>query len=294
MADISKEINDFKTAIYGKDVRDSMVSMANKLNSEVESSTEAVQIYGEAEVLREQAEIDRQTAENSRTQEFLGMQQLSQQATNAANEAAEKAEKYVLGDISEKTVTFQMAAERANIQSNDSLAVAFAKLSKFCSDLQEHAFSALVNNGLTTETGKYALDAAYGKSLRDDIDQLNSRLPSYSNISNVQSFSATDWIYLGTSVIVPSGKSAILFGARLWNSGMPTGICISSSNTEITSNNIAALNVISGSDDYSHYVITVTAIVTAGSYYLWSKSDNASSNVEQVSREYLRMIVFDN
>lgn len=175
MADISKEINDFKTAIYGKDVRDSMVSMANKLNSEVESSTEAVQIYGEAEVLREQAEIDRQTAENSRTQEFLGMQQLSQQATNAANEAAEKAEKYVLGDISEKTVTFQMAAERANIQSNDSLAVAFAKLSKFCSDLQEHAFSALVNNGLTTETGKYALDAAYGKSLRDDIDKVNSR-----------------------------------------------------------------------------------------------------------------------
>lgn len=178
MADISKEINDFKTAIYGKDVRDSMVSMANKLNSEVESSTEAVQIYGEAEVLREQAENDRQSAENSRTQEFLGMQQSSQQATNAANEAAEKAEKYVLGDISEKTVTFQMAAERANIQSNDSLAVAFAKLSKFCSDLQEHAFSALVNNGLTTETGKYALDAAYGKSLRDDIDKVNFRLTS--------------------------------------------------------------------------------------------------------------------
>lgn len=294
MADISKEINDFKTAIYGKDVRDSMVSMANKLNSEVESSTEAVQRYGEAEVLREQAENDRQNAENSRNQEFLGMQQSSQQATNAANEAAEKAEKYVLGDISEKTVTFQMAAERANIQSNDNLAVAFAKLSKFCSDLQEHAFNALVNNGLTTETGKYALDAAYGKLLRNDIDQLNSRLPSYSNISNVQSFSATDWIYLGTSVTVPSGKSAILFGARLWSSGMPTGICISSSNTEITSNNIVASNVISGSDDYSHYVITVTAIVPAGSYYLWSKSDNASSNVEQVSREYLRMIVFDN
>lgn len=212
MADISKEINDFKTAIYGKDVRDSMVSMANKLNSEVESSTKAVQRYGEAEVLREQAENDRQTAENSRTQEFLGMQQLSQQATNAANEAAEKAEKYVLGDISEKTVTFQMAAERANIQSNDSLAVAFAKLSKFCSDLQEHAFSALVNNGLTTETGKYALDAAYGKSLRDDIDKVNSSMIKVTSpivSARFSTISGDPILIAYLTNVLPSGKQFV-------------------------------------------------------------------------------------
>lgn len=34
----------------------------------------------------------------------------------------------------------------------------------------------LQNNGITTEAGKYALDAAYGKVLRDDIDSLNSSL----------------------------------------------------------------------------------------------------------------------
>lgn len=34
--------------------------------------------------------------------------------------------------------------------------------------------SLLVNSGLTTETGKYFLDAAYGKTLADQISQLNS------------------------------------------------------------------------------------------------------------------------
>ena len=35
----------------------------------------------------------------------------------------------------------------------------------------------LVNNGLTTETGKFALDAAYGKNLQDQITQQNSNIP---------------------------------------------------------------------------------------------------------------------
>lgn len=34
----------------------------------------------------------------------------------------------------------------------------------------------LVNNGLTTETGKFALDAAYGKNLQDQITQQNSNI----------------------------------------------------------------------------------------------------------------------
>ena len=39
MADIKKEINDFKNAIYGEEVRGSMVSLAEKLNREVEGNT---------------------------------------------------------------------------------------------------------------------------------------------------------------------------------------------------------------------------------------------------------------
>ena len=39
----------------------------------------------------------------------------------------------------------------------------------------------LVNNGLTTETGKFALDAAYGKNLQDQITQQNSNINGISN-----------------------------------------------------------------------------------------------------------------
>ena len=34
----------------------------------------------------------------------------------------------------------------------------------------------LVNNGLTTEAGKFGLDAAFGKNLQDQITQQNSNL----------------------------------------------------------------------------------------------------------------------
>lgn len=39
MADISKEINDFRVAVYGRDVRESMISLAEKVNEEVETNT---------------------------------------------------------------------------------------------------------------------------------------------------------------------------------------------------------------------------------------------------------------
>lgn len=39
MADISKEIQDFKNATYGEEVRDSLVSLAQKVNTETELST---------------------------------------------------------------------------------------------------------------------------------------------------------------------------------------------------------------------------------------------------------------
>lgn len=40
------------------------------------------------------------------------------------------------GDASNATITFEEATARANVQSGDTLATAFAKLSKFCSDLE--------------------------------------------------------------------------------------------------------------------------------------------------------------
>ncbi len=75
------------------------------------------------------------------------------------------------GDASSSTVTFNVAIERANIQSGDTLAVAFGKLSKFCADLQPHAFAAPVNN-LTGTDASLPLAAPQGKVLKEEIDEL--------------------------------------------------------------------------------------------------------------------------
>lgn len=159
MADISKELDNFKNAKYGKDVRGSMVSLAEKLNKESSDTVKTVSEYGDAEASREQAEQDRQNAENVRRQDFETMQSDSQAATTAANEAAERAEQAATGDMSLKTVTFEVAAARAGIVSGDTLGVAFGKLAKYCTDIEDHAFNALVNNGLANIAGVSALDA---------------------------------------------------------------------------------------------------------------------------------------
>lgn len=159
MADISKELDNFKNAKYGKDVRGSMVSLAEKLNKESSDTVKTVSEYGDAEASREQAEQDRQNAENARQQYFETMQSDSQAATTAANEAAERAEQAATGDMSLKTVTFEVAAARAGIVSGDTLGVAFGKLAKYCTDIEDHAFNALVNNGLANIAGVSALDA---------------------------------------------------------------------------------------------------------------------------------------
>ncbi len=122
----------------------------------------------------------------------------AQKAAEAANEAAEAAKDYVLGDISEKTVTFEMATQRAGIESGDSLSVAFGKLAKFCSDLDPHAFNPLANN-LTTNTSGYGMDARQGPVIDKRINELNTNL----NVRNY--FPAND--YTGNLIDVLTGSN---------------------------------------------------------------------------------------
>lgn len=196
MADISKELDNFKNAKYGKDVRGSMVSLAEKLNKESSDTVKTVSEYGDAEVSREQAEQDRQNAENARQQDFETMKSDSQAATIAANKAAERAEQAATGDISLKTVTFEVAAARAGIVSGDTLGVAFGKLAKYCTDIEDHAFNALVNNGLANIAGVSALDAVQANpdvadTLAYKIAQNLAAITSLnSNLSNFQSENA--------------------------------------------------------------------------------------------------------
>ena len=83
------------------------------------------------------------------------------------------------GDGSNVTVTFQQAAERAGIQSGDSLAVAFGKLAKFCADIQDYVFSPPVASLASTDATR-PLAASMGKGLNDDFtakyNNLNSAL----------------------------------------------------------------------------------------------------------------------
>ena len=79
------------------------------------------------------------------------------------------------GDSSETTVTFEVATQRANIQPQDTLEIAFGKLAKFCGDLKSHAFAAPVNN-LAGTNPDLALAAPMGKELKGEIDALNSAL----------------------------------------------------------------------------------------------------------------------
>ncbi|MCI9361836.1 MAG: hypothetical protein HFG65_12965 [Hungatella sp.] len=59
--------------------------------------------------------------------------------------------------------------------------------------------SLLVNSGMTTETGKYFLDAAYGKTLADQISQLNSHnIPKDLHASSLNDIKITG-VYYQTS-----------------------------------------------------------------------------------------------
>lgn len=83
MADISKELEAWRTARYGKDVRQAQIDLSNKLNSEVEKNTETVSHWAdETKVSAEYAKAQGQyAAEQGKRAEA---------AANAANTTAEE------------------------------------------------------------------------------------------------------------------------------------------------------------------------------------------------------------
>lgn len=124
------------------------------------------QAVWEAETATSNAETAA-TAANAAAQE-------ADEATQEALDAAEEARSYVLGDISDKTVTFSEASARENINTGESTATLFGKIKKWFSDLGAAAFQAVANN-LTTTTEGSVLDARQGKELKSQIDALNTK-----------------------------------------------------------------------------------------------------------------------
>lgn len=299
MADISKEIQDFREAAYGEEVRGSMVSLAEKVNSEVEDNSAKVDTYGKSEAARAKAETDRvsaessrvavesrrataetgrvseetkrvnaekaretaegsrasaetarataetsrvnvekarvtaetarataetsrvnvektrvtaetnrtteetkrvnaekarATAETARVNEFSSLKTESQTATTAANTAAQKAESYVLGDISDKTVTFTQASADTDIASGDKASTLFGKILKRFNILKTSITTITGNIGtlanlLTTDKG--SLVAAINEIDRNSNTYIGSQF-------------ATDWLTISSN---PGGKS---------------------------------------------------------------------------------------
>ena len=107
------------------------------------------------------------------------------QSSGAMTYSSQKIESDFLrknGNGSNVTVTFQQAAQRAGIQSGDSLATAFGKLAKFCADLQDYVFNPPIAN-LTSTDDTRPLAASMGRQLNNDLSdnlaQLNSSLIGY-------------------------------------------------------------------------------------------------------------------
>lgn len=92
MADISQEINDFKNAIYGEEVRGSMISLAEKLNTEVESNTtnvnQAVATANTASTAANQAVQDAETTLQAANQAVTSAEGSAAVAAGSASAAA--------------------------------------------------------------------------------------------------------------------------------------------------------------------------------------------------------------
>ena len=80
--------------------------------------------------------------------------------------------------------------------------------------------SMLINNGLTTEVGKYPLDAAYGKTLLDKITQLNSDLSNLTIIKNI----------LGEIHVWKSGSNIIDISTHIVSGYTITSVVVDTSN----------------------------------------------------------------
>lgn len=131
MADITSEIKNFQEAVYGEDVRESMISLAKKVNNDAEDAVKKVEQYNQAESQRVTSEKQRAAAESQRAQNFSSLKSKAEEAAKAANaastnanskatiadEAAEKANS-AADNANLKTQQVQSAVDQANTATN--------------------------------------------------------------------------------------------------------------------------------------------------------------------------------
>ena len=166
----------------GKDFLEALIAQSQvKLMEVVEATEEAKRsaeradtAAQEANAATERANKAAQDAENVVAGKgFIATSEKGIAGGVATLDESGQVPKEQIPDISEKTVTFEIASQRAGVESGDSLAVAFGKLAKYCVDLKDHAFADPVNNLLGTDP-KLPLAATQGKALDEKIEDVKS------------------------------------------------------------------------------------------------------------------------
>ena len=200
MADISQEINDFKNAIYGEEVRGSMISLAEKINTEVEENTtnvnQAVSTANSASSAANQAVADANTTLQAANQAVTSAEGSASAAAGSASAAAGSASAAAgsasaaaqsaadAAEVAEGLGGFTGAASSVTAQDVEGLlgtpgaqsnvqALIDAIANQVLNQLVKK--SQIINNLLATQAGN-VLDATQGKALKDLIDQVNSDL----------------------------------------------------------------------------------------------------------------------
>ena len=205
MADISQEINDFKNAIYGEEVRGSMISLAEKINTEVDANTtnvnQAVSTANNASSAANQAVADANTTLQAANQAVTSAEGSASAAAGSASAAAghaEDAKESATAAAGSASAAAQSAADAAEVAEglggfNGSASSVTAQdveglhgtpgeqsnVQALIDAIAEQVLNQLVkksqiiNNLLATQAGN-VLDATQGKALKDLIDRLNS------------------------------------------------------------------------------------------------------------------------
>ena len=168
----------------GKDLLEALIAQSQVKLMEVGEATEEAKRSAEradtaaqeANAATERANKAAQDAENVVAGKgFIATSEKGIAGGVATLDESGRVPKEQIPDISEKTVTFEMASQRAGVESGDSLAVAFGKLEKYCADLKPHVFVDPVNNLLGTDA-TLPLAATQGKALDEKITESNGNL----------------------------------------------------------------------------------------------------------------------
>lgn len=205
----TEEIQETLTAGVDKKIKEADAAIASAKSATTKANTATTNANKATDSANKAADNANKAVENIQSKVGINDKQPSDVTTYSGNKIETEFLKKN-GNSSKTTVTFEVATQRANIQPQDTLEVAFGKLAKFCGDLKSHAFAAPVNN-LAGTNPDLALAAPMGKELKNEIDALNSTLTT----KRISPFTPSEnFTVYTTSMFYCSATKQIIFNIR--------------------------------------------------------------------------------